>query len=378
MSIARPIFADGAILAANDLSTLESIGRDRDARHARLLHTPGVAVGLQLRTESRTTTPGGAAYVDVILGKGAAYDSGGRELVLAADLPLSPDSFLNQNLRPTLEPGPGQTITVWHPVFIRGLDTPVNSNTTALGCQGRGGGGRVVEEIEVEFGRPGDASASQPVPEPDAGPGDGVGRVLVGFVRFDTAIGQFASASPSAGGVTVAGAGARAGLVAGQFDRVELRARATPDSGVPALILDSAPGPSLTFGTHTGSGTVAPLMAIDAGGNMEIQGAINAKGGTAGTVRMVGGSAFDGTVLPLPAGVDQAKVDSGDIELVIHVTPRLPTQGPGPLLTLALPLECRVDADRRVHCFGFFLGAMFGLSAMSCDYVVLAAVPGGA
>jgi hypothetical protein len=374
MSIARPIFADGAILAANDLSTLESIGRDRDARHARHLHTPGVAVGLQLRAENRTTTTG-VAYVDVILGQGAAYDVGGRELIVAPDLILSPNSFKDQNLNPTLEPG--QTVTVWHPVFIRGLDTAVTPNTAALGCQGRGGGGRIVEEVEVEFGRPGDASASQPAPAPDAGPGDGASRVLVGFVRYDTAIDQFTAASSSADGVTVAGAGARAGLVAGQFDRVELRARITPDSGVPAVVMDSAPGPSLVFGTHTGSGTVKPLMAVDAAGNMEIQGALKAAG-TAGSVRVLGGTAYDGTVLPLPAGVEQAKVDSGGIELVIHVTPRLPTQGPPPL-TLALPVECRVDADRRVHCFGLLIGGGgIGLAGMSCDYVVLAAVPGGA
>ena len=46
MTVARPIFTDGAILAADDLSSLEAEGRDRDARHARHLHTPGVGAGL--------------------------------------------------------------------------------------------------------------------------------------------------------------------------------------------------------------------------------------------------------------------------------------------------------------------------------------------
>ena len=50
----RPQFHDGAILAAADLSALEETGRDRDARHARHLHTPGVAAGLELRTEAGT------------------------------------------------------------------------------------------------------------------------------------------------------------------------------------------------------------------------------------------------------------------------------------------------------------------------------------
>ena len=54
----RPAFADGTILAAADLSALEATGRDRDARHARHLHTPGVCQGLALRSELAGTTGG--------------------------------------------------------------------------------------------------------------------------------------------------------------------------------------------------------------------------------------------------------------------------------------------------------------------------------
>jgi hypothetical protein len=376
VTVARPIFSDGAILAAADLSSLETEGRGRDARHARHLHTPGVGAGLELHEQPQTVPGTGAPYVELTLGAGYALDGTGRELVVGADLPLSPDRFQEQNLNPpTL---PGQTVTVWHPVFVRGVDTTVDATTAALGCQGRSGGGRVAEEVEIEFGRPGDATVAQSVPPPDAGAGDGTWRVLVGFVQFDTAIGQFVKKASSADGVSVAGAGARAGLVAGQFGRVELRAKAAADSGVPAVVLDTEPGPSLVFGTHTGTGTVAPLFSVDASGNLEVQGAVKAKG-TAGTVQIAGGIASDGTVLPLPPGVDQATVDSGGVELFITVTPRLPLTGPSGGVVFT-PVECRVDGDRRVVCWGLWIGPAFGdrvATAISCDYVMLAAVPGG-
>jgi hypothetical protein len=375
MTIARPQFSDGQVLAAAELTSLESTSRDRDARHARHLHSPGVAAGLTLATTPQTT-PSGAPYVDLTLTAGYAVDGTGRELVLGEDRPLSPDRFTGDNPKPTLQPG--STQTVWHPVFVRGIDLRLAQTTPALGCQATGGS-QVAEDVEVEFGRPGDAAVTQVAPPPDAGPGDGAWRVLVGFVRFDTALGRFVAAGTSADGVSVSGAGARAALVAGQLGRVEVRARPTADSGVPAVVLDATNGPSLVFGTHTGTGTVAPLLTIDSAGNLEVEGAVKAKG-TAGTVRVVGGVAFDGTVLPLPAGVDQATVDSGGLELVVHVSPRLPDPGSAPTgMVLFVPVECRVDADRRVTCRGLWVDMIGGLSAaaISCDFVVIAAVPGG-
>lgn len=377
MTVARPLFADGQILAAADLSSMEGNDRDRDARHARHLHTPGVGAGLTLR-EVPQETPAGAAYVDLTLVSGYAVDGTGRELVLAEDRPLSPDRFTADNPRPTLEPG--GTTTVWHPVFVHGVDLGLTATTPALGCQSAGGGARVAEDVEVEFGRAGDSDASQATPAPDSGPGDGAWRVLVGFVRFDTAIGRFVRSAPSADGVRVSPVGARAALVAGQQGRVEVRARPNADAGVPAVVLDSENGPALVFGTHTGSGTLAPLMSVDSAGNLELQGAVKAKG-TAGKVSVIGGVASDGTVLPLPAGVDQATVDSNGVELSVLVTPRLPDPTTGPAAgALFLPGECRVDADRRVVCWGTWLTLPNTTETMpaTCDYLVVAAVAGGA
>jgi hypothetical protein len=373
MSIARPLFADGAILAAADLTTLEGNDRDRDARHARHLHSPGVAYGLELLPTPQTTTSN-VAYVDLTLSAGYALDGNGRELVLTEDLPLSPDQFNDQNPKPTLEQG--KTTTVWHPVFVHGSDSSITPTTAALGCQDRGRASRVAEDVEVEFGRPGDATATQTGPRPDAGPGDGDWRVLIGFVRVDTGIGRFIESTRTADGITVTGAGARAGLVAGQLGRVEVRAKPNADPGVPAVVLDSTDGPSLVFGTHTGTGAVTPLLKVDAAGNLELEGAVKAKA-TAGSVKVVGGSAYDGTILPLPAGLDQATVDSGGVELVVHVTPRLAGR-PGQIFVAA---ECRVDTRRRVACWGLVFDLSAGsvqITGGSCDYVVLAMSPGGA
>ncbi len=373
----RPQFHDGAILAAADLSALEETGRDRDARHARHLHTPGVAAGLELRTEARNTT-GGQPYVDVALTAGYAIDGTGRELVLGADEPVSPDRFLGDNPNPRL--APGETVSVWHPVFVRGLDSAVTATSSTSRCSGGAGTSGIEEVVEVEFGRPGDSDADQPVPGPADGPGDGAWRVLVGFVRFDTAIGRFSAVGTSADGVSVTAAGARAGLVASASGRVEIRAGGTAASGIPALVVGSKPDASLTFGTHDGSGTLAALLSVDSSGNVTAKGTLSGVQ-TAGSVRLVAGTAFDGTVLPLPAGVDQATIDSGGLEVSILVTPHLPDPTAAPTAgQLFLPVRCEVDADRRVSCQGtwFRPGVAGGNDeAAACDFLVVVSVPGG-
>jgi hypothetical protein len=373
----RPQFHDGAILAAADLSALEQTGRDRDARHARHLHSPGVAVGLELHPEPNKTT-GGQPYVDVTLTAGYAIDGTGRELVLDADQTLSPDRFLGDNPNPRL--APGETVSVWHPVFVRGLDSALTAKPSTTRCSGGAGTSGIEEVVEVEFGRPGDTDADQPAPGPADGPGDGAWRVLVGFVRFDTAIGRFNAVGTSADGVTVTPAGARAGIVLSRSGRVEIRAGATSASGTPALVVGSEPEASLTFGTHNGSGALAALLTVDSAGNVTAKGTLSGVQ-TAGSVRLVAGTAFDGTVLPLPAGVDQATIDSGGLELSILVTPRLPDPAAAPTAgQMFLPTRCEVDADRRVSCEGtwFVPGTVGGDDeAAACDFLVLVSVPGG-
>jgi hypothetical protein len=378
MTPVRPVFSDGAILGAADLEALGQLDRDRDARHARHLHTPGVAAGLQLTTEKRATAAG-AAYVEVTLQPGYGVDGTGRELVVATRLPVSPDQFTGDTPNPVKQPG--SDITVWYPVFVHGVDAALAAANGQLGCQTGSGTSRVAEDVEIEFGRPGDASAEQPVPAPDAGPGDGSWRVLVGFVRLDTTIDRFVAVTATADGVRVPTAGARAGLVAGQSGRIELRPRTAAAAGVPAVVLDDEDGGSLVFGLHTGTGTVTALMSVDTSGNLLVAGTVGGAQ-TSDSVLVVSGSAFDGTVLPLPAGADPAAIESGAVQLSVLVSPRHPdvTSAPHPGDRFAVA-ECRVDEARRVHCWGTWFppgsaGPTTDVSS-ACDYLVLLSVPKG-
>ena len=371
MTTTRPTFLDGAILAAADLGSLETTGRDRDARHARNLHTPGICSGMALATQG-AVTEGGQDYVDVTLGLGYAVDGTGRELVVAGEVQLSPDRFRDDNPNPPLEPG--ETFSVWHPVFVRGLDQALAGAPTQGQCANGPGRGGVEELVEVEFGRPGDSDRDQPVPAPDAGPGNGAWRVLVGFVRFDTGINRFTAVGDSADGVTVTRAGAAASLVAGN-GRVEIRTRAAAEAGVPVLLLGSTPAAVLTFGTHDGTGGVASLLSVDASGNVTASGTLRGVQ-TAGSVRVVSGTASDGTVLPLPDGVDQAAVDSGALVVSVMVTPHLPTPRAG---LVFVPSTCEVDADRRVSATGDWVDLAAGSATdepASCDFLVLVSVAG--
>jgi hypothetical protein len=355
---------------------MEVIGRDRDARHARHLHTPGVAAGLKLVPTDRKTTTN-QDYVDVTLTAGYAVDGTGRELVLAADEQPSPDRFLSDNPNPPLEPG--ETFSVWHPVFVRGIDAPAVGPAQARTCTTGGGRSTVDELVEVEFGRPGDTDQDQTVPPPDAGPGDGAWRVLVGFVRLDTSINRFKAVGETADGLTVSGAGARAGLVAAPAGRLELRAGSAPTAGVPAVVIDAGSG-GLSFGTHDGSGAVSPLLEVDSAGNLTAKGALKGVQ-TAGAVRVSAGTASDGTVLPLPAGVDQATVDSGGLEVSVLLTPQLPPLSGAPANSVFVPTVCAVDTDRRVSCRGRWVNpasATLGTEqTISCDFLVLVSVPEG-
>ena len=374
MSPARPLFVDGAILGAGDLTALEQLDRDRDARATRHLHTPGVGAGLDL-TSVEQRTEKNARYIEVTLQPGYAIDGTGRELVVGTAMPVSADQFTGDIPNPVTPQG--SDVTVWYPVFVHGLDAPLVATNGKTGCEGGGGPTRVSEDVEIEFGRPGDATLEQTVPAPDAGPGTGTWRVLVGFVQLNTSINQFVDVSADADGVLVPTAGVRAGLVAGQSGRVEIRTRPTAASGVPAVVVDADKGGSLRFGLHTGTGGIDQLMSVDASGNLTVKGTLSGAQ-TAGTVRVVAGSAFDGAVLPLPAGTDQQAIDDGGLEVSVLVTPRYPD--PTGTSVRFIPAECRVDDDRRVHCWGTKFtpgGASVADVPSSCDYVVLVSVAQG-
>src|SRR4051812_30841785 len=97
MTPTRPVFSDGAILGAADLTALAQLDSDRAARAARHLHTPGVGAGLKLTAAAPANPSPGPAYVEVQLTTGYAVDGSGRELVLSSALPVSVDRFTSED-----------------------------------------------------------------------------------------------------------------------------------------------------------------------------------------------------------------------------------------------------------------------------------------
>ena len=114
-------------------------------------------------------------------------------------------------------------------------------------------------------------------------------------------------------------------------------------------------------------------LTVDSSGNLTVPGTLHGVQ-SAGSVQVIAGTAFDGTVLPLPPGVSQEKVDSGALAVSIVVTPRLP------VVTGAerfIPAQCRVDGDRRLQCWGTLIALPGGTPKDvpgSAEYLVLVSV----
>ncbi|MEA2371772.1 MAG: hypothetical protein QOH12_2166 [Solirubrobacteraceae bacterium] len=381
MTPVRPVFNDGAILAASDLTALAQIDSDRDARHARHLHTPGIANGLELSTTDRTTATG-AKYIDVMVAPGYAIDGTGRELVVGAELPVSPDQFIGEIPSPAIDATvKGGVTSVWYPVFVRGVDTPLAATNGQLGCQSSSGRSQIDEDVELEFGRPGDASIVPAPPAPDAGAGTGDWKVLVGFVRYHGGIGRFVEVTTSADGAQVTTAGARAGVVIGQRGRIELQPETASGVGAPVVVVDDTGGGSLVFGLRNASGAVDKLMSVDSSGNLAVAGRLLGTQ-TSGKVLVTSGTAFDGTILPLPAGADAKGIASGALAVSVLVSPRRPQNPQLAPSQRFVSAECRVDEDRRVHCWGTWWdwtdpGFKPIDASAACDYLLLVSVGAG-
>ena len=93
MAPERPVFFEGQILAAADLTSAVDYGRAEVARHERYLHDWGIAEGLEMTTKPDAT----GKYVDVTLGAGVAIDGTGREIVVPQPVPLNTAHFFTAN-----------------------------------------------------------------------------------------------------------------------------------------------------------------------------------------------------------------------------------------------------------------------------------------
>lgn len=337
----RPVFTEGQVLAAADLSATVAYARGVDVRHARYLHDWGIADGLTLTTENRTDPATSARFAEVIVQPGLAIDGTGREIVVAAPVVLSEDEFraVNGADRPTADP---------YPVFLTAADR-ARSATGPASCAGAAGSTRVEEGYQILFGRLGDERlvAEQQPPAVGAEPADPPVRwlVLLGFVRYTD--GHFTAVATTSGTVRPRYAGVRADTVTARSGTLSLRSRTTIQEGQPALVLSGDDQPSLVFGVYRGNGTVSPRMTVAADGNVTFTGSVSGRI-SAGSVLVASGTATDGMLLPLPSGVSPEEVADGRVSLHVYVTPKVAPTGTG--TTLAVPAETTVDGERRVRC----------------------------
>jgi hypothetical protein len=337
----RPAFHEGQVLAAADLAATVGHARATAARHARLLHDWGIADGLGMTEENRTDPANGTRFVEVTVAEGMAVDGTGREIVVPAPVVLSEADFAAVN-------GADQATTELYPVFLTAAER-IPSTVGIGSCGVNGEPTRVEESYQILFGRLGDellVTEQQPPAVADP-PADPPTRwlVLLGFVQWTD--GHFTDVQTSARGVDVRYAGVRAETVSARAGELTLRTLPTAQEGQPALVLSGEDPPSLVFGLYQGSGSVSPLMTVAANGNLTVAGSFSGRI-SAGSVLATSGTATDGMLVPLPAGVSAEEVADGRIVLHVYVTPKPPPPPTG--TALQIPAEATVDTDRRVRC----------------------------
>jgi hypothetical protein len=376
--IERPIFFEGQILGAADLQAAVEHAAGQMARHERYLHLWGIATGLTLEATGVTTAaPASVPYVDVIIKSGVAIDGTGREIVLAANTPLSEAAFDDANVVG------GASEDDWFPVYLVGRDEAGQVPSFSAGACTSSQASRQVENVIVQFGRPGSAADldKQKLPDSASGPGSGAWLVLIGFVQWNSKISKFKDIKNTDQGIGPRYAGVRADEVAARGGALALRTRQRSEVGAPAMIMDNAHGGEFRFGLQNAAGDVTPVFTVNAKGDLKAEGTISGAV-TPGKFKVQSGTATDGVILPLPLGVTDAMVASGKAIVHIQLTPRL---GGAPTPTLSdkwggFSLECFVDSDRRLHCLIRWLKLdstappTIQDSPGLCDYLLLVAV----
>jgi hypothetical protein len=389
-TVARPTFFEGQILGAADLTATVEYGHGQMARHARLLHSWGIAFGLKLTPTPRTIS--GKAVVDVAVSSGVAIDGRGLEILVTEDQPLSEDLFRSSNVLDTKDPN------AFHPVFVvrRSEAAPIASFTS--GACGSNQSTRETEGFEFEFGRPGDERTldEQTPPDSTEGASDSAWRVLIGFVQWRAeGINRFKDIAEVSNGVGRRYAGVIASEVVAHHGPsteaksaggvLTLRARPRTQVDKPAVVIDeSIEGGELSFGIQDGLGGMKKVFKVNAKGDLTVEGRLG--GGVGVGVHVQSGVATDGMLLPLPTGITNQQVADGKVTLHVHVTPHVDTTDPPSGFTIddsvTFVRQCEV-LDRRVH--GIIRWTKLNPAGggatdfvdlpLACDYTITAVVP---
>jgi hypothetical protein len=377
----RPRFRDGQALAAADLELLLDHARNRAARHDRTLHTPGIAVGLEITSEELPITFNGQTIQtkQLTVNAGIGQDGNGNQLLLATDQPLSPIQFVEDVGDGEVDPQAVPAgITFPYPVLLVAADrdgpAPAFSSDA---CSPSAGPTRVIEDVQIRIGRRGEETTL--AAQQHLGPGGtlteaGPFRLLLGFVRFHPVLRRYVTLESVVNGIRLIRAGVRAAEVITTGDRLLLRLGEPAAPNQPALALETANGGQLRFGRSTADGGVDPVITATLAGAVTVHGTLD-PAPVIGQVRVQTGVATDGMPLPLPPGVTDQGVRDGKWTLHIQVTPRFPP--PATATSAFVVSRCDVDANRNVHCEFFTLNAgSTSLTAVpaSCNFLILAAV----
>jgi hypothetical protein len=358
----RPRFYEGQILGADDLDDLLAYLRAADARHHRLLHSWGIAAGLELSVDDG----------NLQVAAGLAIDSSGAAVVLAETLSIDPTAF-GEDL-------PGSHATGWYPVFLVGKRTD-QADTSTVGACKVSQTVRILEGGAVHFAETTDLVDwdEQEAPDVDAGPddsGESSRRVLLGYVEWDGSA-TFKDAKRDVDGLAQPRfAGVLADEVLSRSGRLILRTQPSGTQDAPMLVLEKDAEQALIFGTDDGSGSVKAAMSVDVEGNLTLTGSLDVPL-KSGQVAMQSGVIGDGLLVPLPGGITQAMVDAGTAVVSIMLQPRPDLSPATQAGHIPLPGEQSVDGDRRVTCLVSSwptAGGAILTSAGTCQYLILASV----
>ena len=353
--VARPVFFEGQILGALDLQDTVEYSRGRDARHSRYLHTWGIATGLELSAKEKEVDVNGTPvkYQEIWLSPGMAIDGRGREIIVSEARRLSEVLFDELNVAVQEKPGEEHL----YPVLLMGRDRSAPPSTFTISDCANPEPTRQLEDYEITFRGPGEdlGLENQTPPDVSAGADTSNGQpwlILLGYVKWNNTITKFKGFENKSGSTGRRYAGVLADEVAARGGRLLLRTRIKNQSDKPALVLDETDGGELKFGLFNAEGTLVPVLTVKANGDIITPGMVQSKA-SSGTVYVQSGIASDGVVLPLPAGVKPEDV-TGKGTLHVQVSMRLEDLAPPALPAGAdwapVPIECSVDADRRVRC----------------------------
>jgi len=339
----RPAFSEGQILGANDLNAHVTYDRLGAALHERTEHLWGVAAGLALAATQKASS--GDRFVAVQLLPGRAVDRLGRVIVVTEAVDVEPALFTDQIAVPNG--------TDRYPVYIQAIERP-RSATARPGACSTAQPAQIEESFQLSFGAPGSEIS---ILDQDAAPvADGFGtptssdKVVVGWVRWNQQLAQFASVETSSEGRRVRYVGVVASEVVAQDGRFGVRTRPGGARFALTVAEDTAGGCELQFGKQDGNNPVSAVFTVDAKGNITHTGTLSPL--PAAQVNAESGVAFNGIRLPLPSGITEDQVSQGKVRIhsVLSAVPVPPRGDLASATSFPLVLQCALDEDRRVRC----------------------------